>query len=771
MQYIQLQGQVAAGLDTPLAGGFNLFVDTADNTIKIKDSEGNLTGSGISLIEVTRAELLTAVEDGALIPGAFYKISGVATGSPEVFLQTGGTTIILQAITSSLITSKGFGLFWNPNYGAIDVWDNKFNLQMAAGATGPFFDMEETLMCDAPSNVVLRPNVYETSAIVTLTDYTASSFFTDPANYPIPFTSDNTGIEGEFISANYTASYAPGDFAIWGGRTWGNLSGNIGSSVDDFELNEEDWQLVPFAVGPCYSLTVDEIEYDLDNNHISYRRDAVKNVSVTYKYSSGDISGIKRFPWGHPDIQNVSLENTETDSLVNFHNTNSINGLQMKEGSRFEAGYWGRNNDFNDIYGDIDSDIENLRLGNGSGFNNIRLAINSTIGGADPIWISGNDGGDALYNLTLGNDVEIYGIDFYQDTHISDCVLSNGSDIYNMVMYNNSSLYDITMSSNSSINYVTMGDDSRISNVKLDEDANLANLNLDKYSYLDNISLGIASNLEYSSLDESCYIYDIDMGIDSSMNCITLNRENSYSPYIESVSLGSNSSMSNINLSNNTYISSVKFSDNCEIGQISISGASGGYIANFEVEQSGGFGSFEIDASGGTAFLNNFKIGQDSGFGNIPDVTSGVESKTISREFNNLGANDFTAGVTGSFGWADIGTMTQLDPYKSFHILDTVGWNGNVNDLNYYLPNGEWDGQTVKFFATGDGANMEGNMGRIKIWCNLGIPYDVTGSGGNNPWYPFTKYDYVQSIYVRRTDVPTAIWLNGKWIIDNDNWD
>ena len=47
MQYIQLQGQSTSSVDTPLEGSFNLFVDTRDNTIKIKNSEGILTsGSG-----------------------------------------------------------------------------------------------------------------------------------------------------------------------------------------------------------------------------------------------------------------------------------------------------------------------------------------------------------------------------------------------------------------------------------------------------------------------------------------------------------------------------------------------------------------------------------------------------------------------------------------------------------------------------------------------------------------------------------------------------
>ena len=126
--------------------------------------------------------------------------------------------------------------------------------------------------------------------------------------------------------------------------------------------------------------------------------------------------------------------------------------------------------------------------------------------------------------------------------------------------------------------------------------------------------------------------------------------------------------------------------------------------------------------------------------------------------------------MTGSLGWADVGTMTQLDPYKSFHILDTTGWDGNTNSLNYYLPNGEWEGQTVKFFATGDGTNM-GDMGGIRIWCHLGTPYNITDAGGNYDWHPFTRYDLGAQTSYMRTDVPTAIWINGKWVIDNDNWD
>ena len=61
MQYIQLQGQVAETLDLPLEGSYNLFIDTSDNTIKAKDFEGNLTGGGNSLTELTKAQLDDAI--------------------------------------------------------------------------------------------------------------------------------------------------------------------------------------------------------------------------------------------------------------------------------------------------------------------------------------------------------------------------------------------------------------------------------------------------------------------------------------------------------------------------------------------------------------------------------------------------------------------------------------------------------------------------------------------------------------------------------------
>lgn len=778
MQYIQLQGQLVEELDLPINGNYNLFIDTTDNLIKAQDSEGNLTGGGSSLIEVTKAELTTAINAGTLIPGSFYKITGAGTSDVDNAIQEGGNTIILQAATTSSIHQKGIGLFWNPNYynpntdmGEYSVWDNSLKLRTDRSITGAFFDMEETINCDAPSNVVLRPNIIDDFAIVTLTDYTTLSYFSDSANYPIPFNSSNTDISGDFIQAVELPAYAEGNKVIWGGRVWTNLNGNVGSSTSRWNLNPEDWEKISYNTTD-YNLVADIIEYDYENDRISYRKDVEHEVEVSSNNweSDGSVNDIREFPWGHPDIYSVSLADSSTVGLVNFDNTNSIDRLYLKSGSRFEANYWGKYNSFRNIYGDIDSDIENLSLGRGIIFNKIRLGINSTIGGAGTLYIVGNDG-DTVTNIIMNTDCDLYGMDLYQYARINNITIDMGSDIYNITIYDDSYIQDLDMSMGCSLNSITMGKSSDINNIEFGHDSYLSNLNLDTGSTINTITLERSSFIEYTSLGIDCSLYEIKLGLDASMYCNTLNNQNGSASYINTVSLGDSASINNITLYDNTYIENIKMSPNTGFGQVGLTG-SGAHISNFDMDQNSGFGQLSIDATSSAAYLNNFKIGQDAGFGGI-DITGPEEDVTIERGFNNFQVNVSVAGATAALGtavWADKGGFGLLDPSKSFHILDTTDWDASTDSLNYYLPSGGYNGQTIKFFMNSNGSNLEGNAGRLNIWLDsLGTPTNIGAEHIQYPWYPFVKPYPNES--ETRTDSPTAIWLNGKWIIDNDRWD
>lgn len=78
MQYIQLQGQSAQEMDTPIEGSYNLFIDDSDGSIKLIDDQGNWYGDS-SLISVTYSELRTLQDDSELRPGAYYRISNFRT--------------------------------------------------------------------------------------------------------------------------------------------------------------------------------------------------------------------------------------------------------------------------------------------------------------------------------------------------------------------------------------------------------------------------------------------------------------------------------------------------------------------------------------------------------------------------------------------------------------------------------------------------------------------------------------------------------------------
>lgn len=80
MQYIQLEGQIASNLDTPISGAYNLFVDTSDNLIKVKDENGNLIGGGAaSIVEIQYDGLYQMFQSGSLTAGQYYVITDYQT--------------------------------------------------------------------------------------------------------------------------------------------------------------------------------------------------------------------------------------------------------------------------------------------------------------------------------------------------------------------------------------------------------------------------------------------------------------------------------------------------------------------------------------------------------------------------------------------------------------------------------------------------------------------------------------------------------------------
>jgi hypothetical protein len=766
MQYIQLQGQVAAELDLPINGAYNLFLDTSDNSIKVKDGDGHIHGGISTLTELTYNQLTSSIESGSLTPGAFYKITQASTSSNDSWttFEEGGSTIILQAATTSSISKRGIGLFHNPNYGSASVWDNTFVLQMESNTynTDVFFNMGETINCDGTSNVILRPNVIDTSAIVVVDNYHSASFFADLGNYPISFTGSNTGITGSFIGVFASASYAVGDKVIWGGRVWENLSGSIGWEDGSYDLNAEDWVKVPFTSGSYYNLVADEIEFDIEMNYIQYRKDIKQNVEVAQTYYA-DEGQIKQFPWGHPDIRNVSLENTSISNLINFHNSNTIDGLYMKHGSRFEANYWGKGNNFTNIYGDVDSDIESLSLGHGCDIRNIRLGINSTIGGNGTIFIAGNDGSDALYGITMDNDSDIFDIELYQYATMHDLTIGMNSSILAMNIYNDADVYDCNLEMNSRIAYTSMGRNAEIYNIELQPDSYIENFNLDNNAYLNNIRLGGSSYLEYMSLGKNCSISEIDFGLDCGSACNNLYEADGVTSSISAIVFGSNSSFNGITLYPSTYIQNINATNNSGFSSITLTGSA--YIADFDLEQNSGFGGFTIDGTSEPTYFENFKLGQSQGFGGGTYTTTYTDI-TLDRGFNNL-LNTVTQSLDNNVGASN-------HPYIEYgnRSIITIDISGATTPYAYELNNGDYEGQELTFVVKSDGTHTI-TADQINIWSNAlmasgnGYGLQPTTGGSYLAFRPFSRWNGTSWDWKNATK---AIWTGGIWVTDAEQF-
>jgi hypothetical protein len=115
----------------------------------------------------------------------------------------------------------------------------------------------------------------------------------------------------------------------------------------------------------------------------------------------------------------------------------------------------------------------------------------------------------------------------------------------------------------------------------------------------------------------------------------------------------------------------------------------------------------------------------------------------------------------GSGSWESqaIGEVTELDITKDIHLLDTSGDNGLYN---WYLPDGLYDGQVVRFALKGDNDTSPNS---VKIWMNnLRNFKGITVS--SFPWHPF--YDDTNG---SPRSLATALYVDGAWNIDTDYWD
>jgi hypothetical protein len=117
--------------------------------------------------------------------------------------------------------------------------------------------------------------------------------------------------------------------------------------------------------------------------------------------------------------------------------------------------------------------------------------------------------------------------------------------------------------------------------------------------------------------------------------------------------------------------------------------------------------------------------------------------------------------ASGSWEFIPNEEVTQLDITKDIHLLDTTGAGVDAN-FHWYLPDGLYDGQVVRFALNGD---SDTNPNYVNIWmANLRTSNGTIQSNTN--WYPFWNNENGSA-----RSLATAVFIDGAWNIDNNYWD
>lgn len=111
--------------------GDSIFSSSTDNGVvslmKLNGETIEFTGGTTNFNTITKAELDNLISISGLTEGTFYKILGV---NIDLY---GGTDIILQATSNTTLSIYGNGIFYNPKYDSIKIWDNKTKILIKIG--------------------------------------------------------------------------------------------------------------------------------------------------------------------------------------------------------------------------------------------------------------------------------------------------------------------------------------------------------------------------------------------------------------------------------------------------------------------------------------------------------------------------------------------------------------------------------------------------------------------------------------------------------------
>ena len=686
MQYIQFQKQDSIDIPSGTTGNANLYIDIQDSSFKVKDENGIIIGN--KLVTISKANMDTMISVSGLSIGQYYKVTGVMNYIFATDVLYGGTDIILQAVDVDRLSTKGYGIFYNPNYDLYNLWTNCSILNVS-NKSGQF-GVSANIIADngAIGNWVGLPGYNLGYFIQTCGNWLTASTITD----------ETTSTTAN-VSLNYQPSYNIGDKVIWGGNVWVNLTGSVGAKnqngypESEFKLDDTNWSAVTYNTTD-YITVVDEIEYDYGNDCINYRRELTENGANEVRSDFGisvdwwGYSSIKAFPWGRPNVYNCSFKNVFLLSLVNFIGTEMFN-IEAGNGGEFDAYSWGHSSSIHDItmkdngviteinFG-YNVQVYDIRLDNNCGMYNITLADNDENNqyfNSITMHSSIESEGPSTYiqSLIVREGVEFTGIDMGMESYLTSLDLQYQSQILDIVVGEKAYITQVLLGNHGRFRNITLGMSAYISNVTIVNNADMFNIKLDggslyneaytSYmnaiqldggSYLHNINIGLNSFINNIDMRQSnCRFRFIDLGIKSYIGDIIYN---GYDSRVEYLKLAAGSNIDGISLSNYSNINNCNLSPNSSLGAMILYDSA--TLSNIELATNSGFGMMNILAG---VNIDSIQLGAGYSFGGV-EFKNSISTACIMSQNNtmpwSIDINGASAIDMSSFSAAGIITLT-----------------------------------------------------------------------------------------------------------------
>jgi hypothetical protein len=461
---------------------------------------------------------------------------------------------------------------------------------------------------------------------------------------------------GKFYNPNYASysmwnagnTYSIGDAVIFGGQVWINTSGDVGNTLGDgydsssfISLDSGDWQVQGYTNSSYYNVAWDEVEYDIVDDFITSRYEAlnnnyVNNASKTFWFYC-EINPIQSFKWGTP-----------------LGGSNNINNCEVIDS------YFGCLNTISFSAGDI------ILTGNS--------------------WI---------YNITTLNNAYFYSLKLSNGSGINSCTV-DASNISYVSLDNQGSIYDFTLESGS-ISYVTLNNYSYMDDFGLSASSSLGYITLDNYSYMESFSLGPNSVLEYFNFIGDSGMYNFSLYSGSYIEYITLSN-NSYirnvylhnSSYFSYLDIKNTSSITGVLLCNNSgsnsYISNLEISNNSNLwdDDDSISLDDGSYMDRIKIDLYSAITSVTMGGnSESEIYMRDIIVSNRSLIDNIHISSSGFNAYFSSITLVDSNAQDID--IANSYiDYIDItdGSIDSLNLINNSHINDIKVNGGGISRYN-----------------------------------------------------------------------------------------